>query len=154
MKKRAKFILVLISMLLLVPAATMASTTVFETTGFIIETDGIVFPFIADLEPLTYKATLTDLSVNPLQFEELLLIVSTSTEVLATANAVANGGVDIAFFPVDLDQQLFANVAGKGIGTLQTGLFGLKIEAVPVPQAVWLLGSGLVALVMYRRRKQ
>jgi hypothetical protein len=154
MKKFAKLLLVFVGLLLLMPVAATASTTVFETTGFIIQTDGIVFPFIADLEPLTYKATLTDLSVNPLQFEELLLVVSTSTEVLATADAVANGGVDFALFGVELNQQLFANVAGKGIGSLEVGLFGLKIEAVPVPQAVWLLGSGLVALVMYRRRKQ
>ena len=65
---------------LLIPHYAGAST-VFETTGWIQESTGLTFDFVADTAPFTYAATLSDLSEAPFfGFEFLFLSITTSTE--------------------------------------------------------------------------
>lgn len=50
---------------------------------------------------------------------------------------------------------VFENSAGQGIFSLSAdGTLTYNIPAIPVPAAVWLLGSGLLGLVGVARRKQ
>jgi hypothetical protein len=132
---------------LLIPHSAGAST-VFETTGWIIGTEGLVYEFTADIEPFTYQATITDLSVTPtFGLTNLFLSISTST-----------GVIDFRFgegsfvFPAIEGNTYFANVFGKGGGDLAAGNFGLKIEAVPIPPSLVLFGSCILGMVLLRRK--
>ncbi len=148
MKSKVTVTVVVIA-LLLVPSYLFASNIVFETTGWIIGKEGLVYQFVADKTPLTYKATITDLSISPaFGLEDLFLSVSSSTEVLGF-----RFGEGSFTFDVDFGATYFANVFANGAGDQEAGNFGLKIEAVPIPAAVFLLGSGLLGLIVIRRRR-
>ena len=137
--------------LLIIPlfAGFVGAATVFETAGWIIEDEGAAsYEFTADIAPFTYKATITDLSVAPaFGLEDLFLSISTSTEVIDYI--FGEGSI---LFPVVEGATYFANVFATGGGDLEAGNYGLKIEAVPIPAALLLLGSGLSCLIAIRRR--
>jgi len=138
---------VLVIALLVIPAHASAST-VFETTGWIIGTQGLNFEFTADQPPYTYQATLADISQAPaFGFDFLFLSITTSTQILGSIT-----GPGSFMFPVESGKTYFANVFGTGGGDVGAGLFGLEVTAVPIPGALWLLGSGLFGLACLRRR--
>lgn len=147
---KSKICLVSFAVVCLLIPLHAGAATVFETTGWIIGSEGLVYEFTADIEPLTYQATITDLSVEPaFGLTNLFLSIATST-----------GVIDFRFgegsfvFPVIEGNTYFANVFGKGGGDLEAGNFGLKIEAVPIPPGLILLGSSVLGLVLLRRRKR
>ena len=132
---------------LLIPHYAGAST-VFETTGWIQETIGLNFDFVADTAPFTYKATLSDLSEAPFfGFDFLFLSITTSTDTVDSI--VGPGSFSFAAIP---GETYFANIFGTGGGTVGAGLFGVEVTAVPIPPSLILLGSSLLGLVLFRRR--
>ena len=138
---------ILIIALFLTPSYLSAST-VFETTDRVKGIDFFRYSFTADIEPYTYQATLSDLSVGPdTGFRFLFLAVTSKRELLGYTN-----GPGSFLFPVDPGRKYFANIFGIGGGKSWTGDFGLKIEAVPIPPSLMLLGSGLLGLIYLRRR--
>lgn len=140
--------------LLLVPSCLLAST-VLEEQGIIRDFDVEVYSFEADIAPFTYAANLFDLSNtltglfpgSALGFESIgLAILDGSGNVVAS-----RGDFGSVSFEVSQGAKYFAWVVGEtddsGIGA-----FGLNIEAVPIPSALLLLGTGLVGLIAIRRR--
>ena len=124
------------------------AATVFETTGWIQESTGLQFDFIADTPPFTYRATLSDLSTAPFfGFDFLFLSITTSTDTVGSI--VGPGSFDFAAIE---GKKYFANVFGTGGGTQGAGLFGVEIKAVPIPPSLILLGSSVLGLVIFRRR--
>ena len=124
------------------------ASTVFETTGFIIGTEGVTFDFEADTAPFTYRATLSDLSEAPIfGFDYLYLSLTTSTDTVDSITGPGN-----FTFEATPGKTYFANIFGIGGGDVDAGLFGIEITAVPVPPALLLLGSGLFALFALRKR--
>jgi hypothetical protein len=132
---------------LLIPHHSGAST-VFETTGWILDTDALNYEFDADTAPYTYRATLADLSEDPyFGFEFLFLSITTATSTVDSI--VGPGSFTFAAVP---GETYFANVFGTGSGTAGAGLFGLEVTAVPIPPSLILLGSSILGLVFLRRR--
>ena len=133
--------------LFFIPVCADASN-VFETTGWIIDTQGLNFEFTADQSPNTYQATLTDLSEAPdFGFDYLYLSITSSTETLGSTT-----GPGIFTFLVELGKKYFVNIFGTGSGNNDAGLYGVEVVATPIPGAIWLLGSGLVGLGYLKRR--
>ena len=145
---KLKIVGVILAIVLLSTPQFAGASTVFETTGFIIGTEGVTFDFIADTSPFTYKTTLSDLSEELFfGFDFLFLSITTAT---GTVDSIVGPG---SFsFDATPGETYFANVFGTGDGTLGAGLFGIDITAVPVPPALLLLGSGLFALFALRKR--
>lgn len=149
MKSRA-FLCVLAVILVLMMPPCLGATTVFETTGWIIGNGGDNFDFVADQAPYTYQATLSDLSEVPyFGFDFLYLMISHGTE---TVGSITTSG-SFTFTAVP-DDTYFANVFGTaGGGSINAGLFGVEVTAIPIPTTLMLLGSGLLVLIGLRRRK-
>jgi hypothetical protein len=128
-----------------------AASTVFETTGWIIGTQGFNYEFVADQTPLTYRVTLSDLSIpDNFGFEFLYLSIT-----LGSTTFVKDiTGPGSFTYEAILGETYFANVFGVGGGNLEAGLFGIEIAAVPIPTTLILLGSGLLGLIYVRRRKR
>ena len=132
---------------LLIPHSAGAST-VFETTGWIQETTGLTFDFVADTAPFTYMATLSDLSETPFfGFDFLYLSITTSTGTLGSTL----GPGSFSFEAIE-GETYFVNVFGTGGGDVGAGLFGVEVTAVPIPPGLILLGSSVLGLVLLRRR--
>jgi hypothetical protein len=145
---KLKLILVVMAVVLLSSPHFAGASTVFETTGWILETDGLNYEFVADTAPYTYKATLSDLSEAPnFGFEFLYLSITTATDTVDSI--VGPGSFTFAAIP---GETYFANIFGTGGGIQEAGLFGLEITAVPIPPGLILLGSSLLGLVLLRRR--
>jgi hypothetical protein len=141
------FIMHVLLILFLLPFSSDAAI-IFDTTDWIIDKEGLTYEFIADEEPTTYQAELSDLSISPnFGFDLLFLSITTSTETLGSIDAPG-----ILYFDVELGKTYFANVFGIGSGISSAGNFGVKIESVPIPSAVWLLGSGLIGFVGFRNK--
>ena len=147
---KPKFILaILVIALLAVPSHSPAST-VFETTGWIIGTDGFNYNFVADQTPLTYKVTLSDLSVpDNFGFDFLYLSITLGSTTLID-DITGPGSFTFTALP---NATYFANVFGIGGGNLDAGLFGIEVTAVPIPTTLMLLSSGLFGLVYVRRKR-
>ncbi len=144
LNKPRKFLLVLIIAVFLVPVC--ASASVLEKTGFIFGYSGESYSFVADQTPLVYKVTLTDFEF-PAAFDSLSVAITTSTDMVAE---LLEPGMTT--FNVDLGTTYFANVLGNDADPQGAGLFGLEIASIPIPSAVWLLGSGLFCIVGIRRK--
>jgi hypothetical protein len=134
---------------LLVPHLAGA-TTVFETTEWIIGTDGagFTYDFVADTAPFTYSAALSDLSESDVfGLESLYLSITTSTDPVGSIF-----GPGSFTFEVEGGETYYANVFGVGSGEVNAGLFGIEIKAVPIPPSFILLGSCALGLVLLRRK--
>jgi hypothetical protein len=149
-KKTFRFFgVVLAALVLSIPIGVQAAT-VFETTGFITGVEGVSHPFTADIGPFNYKATLTDLSSTPLSFNSLYLSITTASDILVPFTKITNSGSFL--FNAIVGNTYFAHVFGQGGGPFETGLYGLKVESVPIPASIVLLGSVLLGFIGIRRR--
>ena len=139
--------LVWVVTLFLIPFKTSAST-VFETTGTIRWIGSYNYSFDADVEPYTYQLTLSDLSVAPDEgFRLLYLSLTSDGQVIDSLF-----GPGSFLFEADPGGTYDANIFGVGGGNSWTGEFGLKVEAVPIPNTVVLLGFGILGLLLLRRK--
>jgi len=146
---KLKGLLTVMAIALLVIPTYSGASTVFETTGWIKGWDGLIFDFEADVAPFTYKATIADLSPPPsFGLSPLFLVIASSSEFLGFRSG--EGSIS---FSVEEGKTYFAGVFGKGSGELDAGLFGLKIESVPIPTTLMLFGSALFGLIFLRRRR-
>ena len=149
-KRNFRFFGVVLTILILSIPIGVHAATVFETTGFITGVEGVSHPFTADVGPFKYEATLTDLSSTPLSFSSLYLSITTATDILVPFTQITNSGSFL--FNAIADTTYFAHVFGKGGGAFGTGLYGLKVESVPIPASVVLLGSVLLGFIGIRKR--
>ena len=148
-----KLLMAMLAIMLFVIPSSAGATTVYETTGWITETEGVVLDFTADISPYTYVATITDLSVSPyFGFDFIFLSISRATELIDSL--YVEGGHGSIAFDVLPGETIFANIFGDGGGLFDSGNFGLQINAVPIPPALMMLGSGLLAIVALKRRKK
>lgn len=148
--KAKNLFLVVVMAVILFPTFTNASV-VYEQSLWITGTQGFNFD-LPDLEPGSYKSTLTNMSVKnePIfGFDFLGLIVSTGSETLGYIFEPGS-----FFFEVTPSSgtNFFANIFGDGSGLFDTGLAGIEISKVPIPATLVLFGSGLVGLIGIRRR--
>lgn len=95
----------------------------------------------------SYRATLSDLCFADLDFASLMLLISTSEEIVGFVS-------EAGFFDFDPEpnKAYFANVFGSAGGPLNTGLYGLRVVHAPIPNSILLLFSGLLGLISMRRR--
>lgn len=128
-------------------SANVADTaTVLEETGFLYGLSGETYSFVADQTPLVYSVTLTDLEF-PAAFDFLGVAVTTSTD-----NVIELLAPGTTSFSPELGTTYFANILGAAADPPGVGLFGIKIAAVPLPSALYLLGTGILVLVALKRR--
>jgi len=139
----------LICFILFIAPALGGAATVYELQDFISEKEIIIEEFTADVTPTTYKAMLTDLSytLGLPDFQKLSMSITKGPLVLG--NTIGPGSF---FFDVVLGESYFLNIFGIAGLPDNLGLFNVTIEAVPVPPAVLLFGSGMFGLIMLRRR--
>ena len=152
MKSRL-FLCVLAVILFLMMPPCLGATTVFETTGWIIGPlpGAYNFDFVADQSPYTYKATLSDLSILPFGFDVLFLQISTATD--SVGSIFDHGSFTFTAVP---DETYYANVFGVASeeSIYNAGLFGVEVTAIPIPATLMLLGSGLVGLLVLKRKSR
>ena len=148
----SRSLLFLGAMLLSGSSTWVRAAPVFETTGFIIGSESLSFTFVANVEPLFYEVTLSDLSTAPLfGFASLTLDLENSS-----GTSVGNLGGPGAFTFLPVKNELYtAQLDAVGAGTQGTGLFGLSVQSlsVPVPAPsplvlllIPLLGLGVIGL--------
>ena len=148
--KKVIITVALIAMVIVFPNGGIASTIVYENTGWIVGSDSIAESFVANVTPLDYLLTFSDLSFAPdFGFDSLFLTLNTSTELIDSL--IGPGSFT---FSATLGETYFITVLGEGGGNFRTGLFGVQVEApaVPEPATMLLLASGLVGLVGFRRK--
>ena len=140
---------ILAVLVFLLPIAKPApAAIVFETTGWMTEPDALTYSFDADVTPLIYRATLSDLSAQPSYgFDSLSLSIETGTTAVGSLSSPGS-----FTFAAVLNETYSATVSGVPGGDLEAGLFGVEIATVPVPPAFMLLGSTLAAMVLLRKR--
>lgn len=144
--KTVERVLFSVALVLCITTASQAAM-ILETTEFITGVGGNNYELQSTGEHSGYTATLSDLSFGKLSFDFLCLSISTSTQTLGYIE-----GPGSLSFNVAPDTTYFCNVFGVGGGKLDTGLYGVQVTAAPVPAALGLFASGLIALVAVRRR--
>lgn len=120
---------------------------VLEVTDYVTGIEGLSFSFDVGDVPGTFEAALGDLSFGPLEFAYLGLSISTAATTLGTLDAPGR-----FFFEGVPGITYYANVFAVGSGDFNTGLFGAQVSAVPLPAPLVMLLSGIVLLVLVRRR--
>ena len=138
--------IVVLSWLMLMPSAGMAAP-IFETTEYITGIEGQTYRFDIAAPAGEFKATLSDLSYGPLEFDFVGLSISTAEQTLGAIDAPGT-----IFFSGIPDTNYYANVFGVGAGDFDTGLLGVQVEAVPLPPSLIFLLSGVVLIAVSRRR--
>ena len=143
-------------LLLLATSANAATVEVFGHSGIL---SGAPFttPFNATfdvMEAADVTVTLTD-QVSPGPFANLWLFItsSTSTGPLAQIHLMDGGlTTDTNVFAALPGVDYFVNVIGE-TGAVPFGLFAVSaaVQIVPVPAALWLMGSALAGLMALGR---
>jgi len=163
---------------LLQSSSTSATSTIgFLTTATVVE-PGIEFVSLQALE--TTGSTLVDVAINA--GNDFIEIDFTNTSPLNSFNSAFKNGymftfdtvaaIDITGATIDTSvtslglsssdlvfsgNQLFVNVEGLSFNTSTFARINLTstggVSAVPLPSAMWLFGSGLIALSAFRKSK-
>ena len=110
--------------------------------------------YLWDAASASWTDTLSDFTkpVNPDLFNALLGQggVSAADAIAAYAGSGGGTGFDLAVFNLEWIQYIkVAGISGYSGGEIDAFA---DVAAVPIPGAVWLLGSGLLGLVGFRRR--
>lgn len=145
---RPKPILIICAVALFLIPSYASASTVFEVTDEIRWIGFYRYAFDADVELYTYQVTLSDLSVAPDEgFRFLYLALTSSGQLIGSS--LGPGSFQ---FEADPGETYYASVFGIGGGTTWTGVFGLKVATVPIPNTLLLLGSGVLGLIFFRRK--
>ena len=66
---------------------------------------------------------------------------------------VSSLGPGNSHFDADPVETYYSNIFGIGGGNTWTEVFGLKLAAVPIPNMLLLLGSGVLDLIFSRKTR-
>ena len=125
------------------------ASTVFEIIDRVSGIDSFSYSFSANVEPYTYQVTLSDLSVEPEEGFRFLFLSLTSNGQLFGSSF----GPGSFLFEADPRRTYNASLFGIGGGNSWTGEFRLKVEAVPLPNSILLLGTGILGLLFLKRNR-
>ena len=133
-------------------SAAQASTVVpFSQTSFVIgfETfnQGFTVPEAGD-----YRATIVDFA-TPWVFDTLLFAITTTGPLSFIDIVDGAGGAGSFTFTGDPGVNYVANIVANTGHWGGIGLFGAQVNLIPIPQTLLLLGSGIIGLVLVRRRR-
>jgi hypothetical protein len=135
----------------LVLAAHASTVVPFSQTSFVIGFETFNQGFTVP-EAGEYMATIVDFE-TPVAFNTLLFAVTT-TDPLGFIDFVEGAGGEGSFiFTGDPGVNYVANIVAKTGYWGGIGLFGAQVNLIPIPQTLLLLGSGLIGLVIVRRRR-
>jgi hypothetical protein len=135
-------------------AAHASTVTPFATTNFVIGSETLNQPFMVT-EAGTYKATIADFgNSTPFDtFDTLLFAVTTTGPISFVDIADGAGTMDMFTFTGTPGVQYWANIVALLGSPTAVGLFGAEVSLIPIPPSLLLLGSGLLGLVVMRRRR-
>ena len=149
-----RLFLLSIAIVILVLPCYAGASSVLDVADSIFGSSGITYSFTADQTPTKYQVTLTDFEF-PVAFDFLGVAIARSTD--KVAELLKPG---ITTFDATLGAQYFAILIGDAgeyspggsAAPVEAGSFGLNITAIPIPQTLTLLGTGLFAVILLRRR--
>jgi hypothetical protein len=148
MIKAFRIIVMTVCTLLVTTGNSRASTVVYDRVE-LFKTETFFTEMFDIDETGRYRATLTDFNF-PVPMSATGMSITTATDMLGSLLAPGSfmfnatpGKYFVSFFG-------FANESTSP----QFGQYGIEIQDVPVPTAVWLFGSGFLGLVGISRRKQ
>lgn len=134
--------------LLVTTGNSLASTVVYDRVE-LFKTETVFTDNFVLHEAGRYRATLTDFEF-PAPMSSASMSITTATEMLGSL--MAPGSFTFDAIPGKYFVSFFG-FANESTST-QFGQYGIEIQDVPVPTAVWLFGSGFLGLVGISRRKQ
>jgi hypothetical protein len=143
---KVKLFWIALAMMLCCSAIYAGSTTVLGEAGSIFGASGEKFSFVSDQTPLVHRVALTDMEFKA-AFDSLGVAMTTSTDNLR--ELLAPG---MAIFKAAQGKTYFANALGAAADIHGSDLFGIRIAAVPLPSALYMLGIGILALAALKRR--
>ena len=145
MNKAFKIIVMTIGLFLIAAGNSWANTVVYEEVE-LFDTQTVLNDTFTVIDASPYMAILTDFEF-PEPMAQSGMAVTTATELLGSLNAPGSFNFDAT--PGDY----FVSFFGEAGASTSYGMYGIEISQVPLPAAVWLLGSGLIALVGVGRRR-
>ena len=149
------------------PGATLAGVNAFDTTTTVFSApEGYVITGIQFFEEVTFEVenglvigegsmTIDSTTVVPLQ-NTILLLTNTniSDTVLFDSGFVALDNVDTVETVITNQlTQLVTSPGGTAYIEKTSAYFEVTLAQVPVPPALWMMGSALVGLVAVRRKR-
>ena len=151
MKKKFKIAAMTVGALLITSGNTWAATVYDKVELF--QTETFFTDSFAISEAGAYKATLTD-------FNFPAPMIATGMSVTTTTDSLDSLLAPGSFMFNATPGTYFVSFFGTAdiLSPSQLGMYGIDISAidinaVPVPAAVWLFGSGLIGLTVAARRK-
>jgi len=134
---------------LIIPAHAMAALVFQEIVTVSGYNDVYNFSFTADIEATKYILTVTDLSTPP---DVVAVNPRTAwTDSIEPAHALFGFG-SLEFTPT-MGATYSGYILADGVGTQNDmGSLMLRVEAVPIPSSLLLLGSGLLAMIGLRKK--
>lgn len=138
-------------------AALTATDLVYETVGTLTDSDFLFQDTFEISTPGTYTVRLTDLAAGVVEpFQDLGLVLTTSTQVLANLITPGSTTFDFAGLSPDVVTAIVFGRVGNGPfpSVPGFGIFGLEVTVapVPIPAAFPLLLSALIGLFAIGRK--